>query len=161
MIRYFKILLIVFVGLQGLFYFISNAVNWEYAQMAVAAVFSQADSPAYPNLVVPAITSPFLIKLALIGIMTGELLVGLLCLKGAFDMWKMADGPADGFNASKRWAIAGCCVALIVWFGIFQVFGAALLQMWQGQVGVGSFEGAFMYHAASGIILIFVNQKDD
>lgn len=161
MIRYLKIILIVFVGLQGLFYFISNAVNWEYAQMAVSAVLSQADSPAYPNLVVPAITSPLLVKLALIGIMTGELLVGLVCLKGAFDMWKQADGPVDGFNAAKTWAIAGCCLALIVWFGIFQVFGAALLQMWQGQVGVGSFEGAFMYHAASGIILIFVNQKDD
>ncbi len=161
MIRYFKIALIVLVGLQGLFYFISNAVNWEYAQMAVGAVLGQADSPAYPNLVVPAITSPFLIKLALIGIMIGELLVGLLCFKGAFDMWKQASGDAAAFNASKVWAIAGCCTALIVWFGIFQVFGAALFQMWQSQVGVGSFEGAFMYLAASAIILVFVNQKDD
>ncbi|KCZ84290.1 small integral membrane protein [Hyphomonas adhaerens MHS-3] len=161
MIRYFKIALIVLVGLQGLFYFISNAVNWEYAQMAVGAVLAQADSPAYPNPVIPAITSPLLIKLALIGIMTGELLVGLLCFKGAFDMWKQASGDAGAFNASKTWAIAGCCTALIVWFGIFQVFGAALFQMWQGQVGVGSFEGAFMYLAASALIMIFVNQKDD
>nr|WP_321359574.1 DUF2165 family protein [uncultured Hyphomonas sp.] len=161
MIRYFKIALIVLVGLQGLFYFISNAVNWEYAQMAVGAVFGQADSPAYPNLVVPAITSPLLIKLALIGIMTGELLVGLLCFKGAFDMWKQVGGDAGTFNASKAWAIAGCCTALIVWFGVFQVFGAALFQMWQSQIGIGSFEGAFMYLSASALVMIFVNQKDD
>lgn len=160
MIRYFKIVLIVLVGLQGFFYFISNAVNWDYAQMAVGAVLGQGDSPAYPNLVVPSITSPVLIQIALVGIMAGELLVGLLCFKGAFDMWKVAKGSAVEFNASKSWAIAGCCTALIVWFGIFQVFGAALLQMWQSQVGVGSFEGAFMYHAASGLILIFVNQGD-
>ena len=161
MIRYFKIVLIVLVGLQGLFYFISNSVNWEYAQMAVGAILSQADSPAYPNLVVPAMTSPLLIKLALVTIMLGELLVALFCFKGAYDMWKTVNGPADRFNASKTWAVAGCCVAIIVWFGFFQVFGAALLQMWQSQVGIGSFEGAFMYHGASALILIFLNQKDD
>ena len=160
MIRYFKIVLVILVGLQGLFYFISNAVNWEYAQMAVGAVLGQADSPAYPNLIVPAITSPFLVKLALASIMTGELLVGLMCSKGAYDLWKQVNHDAAAFNAAKTWAIAGCCMALIVWFGIFQVFGAALFQMWQGQVGVGSFEGAFMYHAASAIILIFINQAD-
>ena len=160
MIRYFKIVLIVLVGLQGLFYFISNAVNWEYAQMAVGAIFGQADSPAYPNTIVPAITSPILIQIALAGIMTGELLVGLLCFKGAHDMWKQVRNEASAFNTAKTWAVAGCCTALIVWFGIFQVFGAALFQMWQSQVGSGSFEGAFMYHAASAIILIFVNQAD-
>ena len=160
MIRYFKIVLIVLVGLQGLFYFISNAVNWEYAQMAVGAVLGQADSPAYQNLIVPSITAPALTKLALIGIMTGELLVGLLCFKGTYDLWKQAGASAEAFNSAKTWAIAGCCTALIVWFGIFQVFGAALFQMWQGQVGLGSFEGAFMYHGASALILIFVNQQD-
>jgi len=161
MIRYFKIVLIVLVGLQGLFYFISNALNWEYAQMAVGAVLGQGDSPAYQNAIIPPLTSPALIQLALIGIMTGELLVGLLCFKGAFDMWGTVGGSSETFNASKTWAIAGCCTALIVWFGIFQVLGAALFQMWQGQVGLGSFEGAFMYHAASALILIFVNQKDE
>jgi predicted small integral membrane protein len=161
MIRHLKIVLIILVGLQGLFYFISNLVNWDYAQIGVGVVLSQADSGFYQNLVAPAITSPLLVKLALIGIMTGELCVGLLCFKGAFDMYLAAGGPSDGFNASKTWAILGCGLALIVWFGIFQVFGAALYQMWQGEVGISSFEGAFMYHAASALILIFVNQKDD
>ena len=120
MIRYLKIVLVVLVGLQGLFYFISNAVNFEYAQGAVGAVLSQADSPAYPNLIIPAIESPALVMLALLVIMAGELLVGF-----------------------------------------FQVFGAALLQMWQSQVGIGSFEGAFMYHGASALVLLFLNQKDE
>ncbi|GGB77630.1 DUF2165 family protein [Henriciella pelagia] len=161
MIRYFKIVLVVLVGLQGLFYFVSNAVNFEYAQGAVGAVLSQADSPVYQNLVIPGITAPAIIMLALIVIMTGELLVGLVCFKGAWDMFKTVKAPTADFNASKKWALAGCCIALIVWFGFFQVFGAALLQMWQSAVGVGSFEGAFMYHAASALILIFLNQKDD
>lgn len=161
MIRYLKIVLVVLVGLQGLFYFISNAVNFQYAQGAVGAVLGQADSPAYQNLVIPGITSPAIVTLALIVIMTCELLIGLISFKGAFDMHKAAGGPAEAFNASKKWAIMGCGLALIVWFGFFQVFGAALLQMWQSQVGIGSFEGAFMYHAASALILIFLNQRDE
>ena len=161
MIRYLKIVLVVLVGLQGLFYFISNAVNFEYAQGAVGAVLSQADSPAYPNLIIPAIESPALVMLALLVIMAGELLVGLVSFKGAFDMYRSAGAPAEQFNASKKWAILGCGIALIVWFGFFQVFGAALLQMWQSQVGIGSFEGAFMYHGASALVLLFLNQKDE
>ena len=161
MIRYFKIILVVFVGLQGLFYFLSNAMNFDAAQTVVGIVLSQADSPAYTNTVVPGITSPGLATIALIGIMIGELLVGLVSFKGAFDMFRSAGAPADEFNASKSWAVAGCCIAIIVWFGIFQVFGAALFQMWQGQIGVSSFEGAFIYHAASALILIFLNQRDE
>ena len=161
MIRYFKIILVLIVGLQGLSYFISNAVNFEYAQGAVAAVLSQADAPAYQNTVLPAITSPALVVVALIVIMLGELLVGLVSFKGAFDMYKSVKAPAAEFNASKTWAVAGCCIAIIVWFGFFQTIGAGLFQMWQSAIGVGSFEGAFMYHAASALVLIFLNQKDD
>ena len=161
MIRYLKIILILFVGLQGLFYFLSNLLNWEYAQLAVGAVLSQADAPFYQNNIVPGITNPLMVKLALAGIMTGELLVGLLCFKGAADMARNATARAEAFNAAKEWAILGCGLAIIVWFGIFQVFGAALFQMWQGEVGVSSFEGAFIYHGASALVLIFVNQKDE
>lgn len=68
--------------------------------------------------------------------------------------------PAE-FNAAKKFAIIGCGLALIVWFGIFQVLDGALFQMWQGETGIASFEGAFMYHAASALVLLFLNQPDD
>lgn len=161
MIRYLKIILVVLVGLQGLFYFLSNSFNFDSAQMAVGAVLSQADAPFYQNHIVPPITHPLLVKLALIGIMTGELLIGLLCFRGAATMLGAAGANAEIFNAAKKWAIMGCGLAIVVWFGIFQVFGAGLFQMWQGEIGISSFEGAFMYHGASALVLIFVNQKDE
>ncbi len=161
MIRIVKIILVVLVGLQGLFYFISNVLNWEFAQAAVGAVLSQADSPIYQNLIVPPITSPALVSLALATIMAGELLVGLISFKGALDMFARRSAPAADFNASKKYAILGCSMALFVWFGFFTVFGAALLQMWQGQVGAGSFQGAFIYLGTSAFVMLFVNQPDE
>ncbi|MEZ5894991.1 MAG: DUF2165 family protein [Parvularculaceae bacterium] len=161
MVRYLKIIMVALVGLQGLFYFLSNAVNWPAAKASVGAVLGQTDSPYYTNTIAPSITDPALVAIALAAIMTGELLVGLASLKGAADMFGKKDATAAEFNAAKTWAIMGCGLAIIVWFGIFQVFGAGLFQMWQGQVGIASFEGAFMYHAASALVLIFVNQKDE
>ena len=161
MIRYLKIILVVFVGLQGLSYFIANTINFDYALLAVGEVLSQRDSPAYQNMILPPVTDPLLLKLALVIIMTGELLVGVLCFIGAFNMLAAAGKPAAVFEASKKFAILGCGMALIVWFGGFTVIGAALFQMWQGQIGVASFEGAHMYLMPSGIILLFVNMKDD
>ncbi len=161
MIRYLKIILVVLVGLQGLFYFISNVVNFDSALAAVGLILSQADSSVYQNLIIPPITHPLLVKLALVTIMTGELLVGLISFKGAFDMVAKAGAPAADFNAAKTYAILGCGMALIVWFGFFTVFGTALLQMWQGQVGTGSFEGSHMYLMPCAVIMLFVNMKDD
>ncbi|MCB2099149.1 MAG: DUF2165 family protein [Parvularculaceae bacterium] len=160
MIRIVKIILVVFVGLQGLFYFISNAVNWDYAQAAVGAVLSQADAPFYKNLIVPPITNPTLVALATMTIMTGELLVGLISFKGAADLAAKAAAPAAEFNKAKTFAVLGCSMALIVWFGGFLVIGTALFQMWQGAVGVSSFEGAFMYLGSSAFVLLFLNQPD-
>ena len=93
--------------------------------------------------------------------MTGELLVGLVCFKGALDMFGKISAPAAEFNASKKFAVLGCCLALFVWFCGFQVIGAALFQMWQSPVGGPSFEGAYMYHGASAFVLLFLNQADD
>ena len=76
-------------------------------------------------------------------------------------MWAKASAPATDFNGAKTYAVLGCGMALIVWFGGFTVIGAALFQMWQGQVGVSSFEGAHMYLVPSGIVLLFVAMKDD
>lgn len=40
-------------------------------------------------------------------------LVGLMCFKGAYDLWKQVGHDAAAFNAAKTWAVAGCCMALI------------------------------------------------
>lgn len=157
-IRMLKIVLVVCVGLQALIYAISNLVNLDGAFGAVAYVFSMADHAAYPNHLGPPVTWAPLVWLALCTIIAGETMVGLLCFRGAFDMWRARRAPLAEFGRAKTNAILGCGLAMVVWIGLFMALGGAWFQMWQTEIGIGSLEGAFMYAISSGAVLLFVNQ---
>ena len=159
-IRIMKIILVVFVGLQGWFYVAGNLANWEAANAAVGYVLSMQGNEVYANAIFPAITSPALVTMVLLLIISGEFLVGALSLKGAWNLWQARAASADEFNAAKTTAILGAGMALLVWFGGFIVIGGALFQMWQSQIGVGSFNGAFIYAASSGLVLLFLSNPD-
>ncbi|MGB0132458.1 DUF2165 family protein [Dokdonella sp.] len=159
-IRFLKIVLVVFVGLQGWFYVAGNLANWDSGVGAVAYVLGMEGHEAYAAHIVPPITSPALISVAFLVIILGEFLIGALSLKGAWDLWQTRNRDADAFNGAKRYAILGAGMALVVWFGGFVVMGGALFQMWQTQMGSASFDGAFIYAATSGLVLLFVNSPD-
>lgn len=161
MIRYLKIILVVFVGLQGLFYFGANIANWEAARGAVGAVVAMGERPWYPVALIPALEGTAMAGLALIVILIGEFAVGAVSLLGAAKMAGAANKPADQFNKSKDLAILGCGLALLVWFGGFTVIGGALFQMWQHDLGQGSMGDAHRFLVGSGLVLLFVNMKDD
>ncbi len=159
-IRILKIVLVVFVGLQGWFYVAGNLANWDTAHWAVGYVLGMEGHEVYGTHIFPAITHPVLVTLALLLIITGEFLVGALSLKGAWDLMRVVGEPAEVFNSSKTCSILGCGMAMVVWFGGFIVIGGALFQMWQTELGSGSFEGAFIYGASSFLVLLFVNSPD-
>ena len=153
MLRWLKILLVLFVALQGLFHALQNLANLEAARGFVAAVLTRADQAAYPNTFAFGLESPALIGAALWTVIAGELLVGLLGLKGVWDMAR-ARGPA--FEAAKLYGLLACGLALLVWFGLFLVIGGGFFQMWQTELGSASMEGAFQFAAMSGIVMLFV-----
>ena len=159
-IRILKIVLVVFVGLQGWFYVAGNIANWDSGLGAVGYVLGMEGHEIYANHIFPPITSPVLVTIAFLIIISGEFLVGALSLTGAWHLWRARHGGADSFNSAKTFAILGAGMAMVVWFGGFVVIGGALFQMWQTQVGTGSFEGAFIYGATSALVLIFVNTPD-
>jgi predicted small integral membrane protein len=159
-IRVLKIVLVVCVGLQALIYAIQNLVNLDAAFGAVAYVFSMADHAAYPHHLGPPVTWAPLVWLALCTIIVGEALVGVLCLKGAIDMWRARSDAASVFARSKTSAVLGCGLAMVVWIGLFMALGGAWFQMWQTEIGIGSLEGAFMFAISSAVVLIFVNQAE-
>jgi predicted small integral membrane protein len=159
-IRILKIVLIIFVGLQGWFYVAGNLANWDAGFGAIAYVLGMEGHGVYGTHIFPAITSSALVTIAFITILVGEFLVGALSLKGAWDLWQARSADAKVFNSAKTFAILGAGMALVVWFGGFVVIGGALFQMWQTQVGTGSFNGAFIYAMTSGLVLLFVNNPD-
>lgn len=159
-IRYVKILLVVFVGLMALLYGVQNLVNLKAAHQVVAAVLAMADHEYYASSLGPAITSPFVSGLALATIIAGELAAGVVALKGARDLWANRNAPAAAFNGAKTWALLGCGIGMIVWFGFFLSIGGAYFQMWQTQLGAMSLEGALQYFVSCALIFIIVNMAD-
>ena len=160
LIRMSKIALVVFVGLQGLFSGLNNIVNFKQAISFVTGVLPMEGHAAYPNAFGPAITWPPLIVATLCVIIIGELLIAGLSFKGAYDMLRARNGPSGMFNMAKKYAVLGCAMALVVWFGMFLAVGGAYFQMWQTELGAAAMTGAFQYSMASGIILLFVQAPD-
>jgi predicted small integral membrane protein len=159
-IRYLKIILVVFVGLQGFLYVAGNIANWEAGLGAIGYVLGMQGHETYATHIFPPVTSPVLVTIAFLLILTGEFLVGALSFKGAWDLWNMRKGGTDSFNAAKTYAVLGAGMAMVVWFGGFIVIGGALFQMWQTQIGAGSFHDAFIFAASGGLVLLFVSNPD-
>ncbi|MEE9190294.1 MAG: DUF2165 domain-containing protein [Candidatus Neomarinimicrobiota bacterium] len=159
-IRYLKIILVVFVGLTGLLFVAGNIANWNAGRELVRYVLSMEGHEIYSTHIVPSVTNSALVTIAYLLILAGESLVGVLSLKGAWDLWSARKGSADDFNASKTYAILGTGMAMVVWFGIFIVIGGVLFQMWQTQIGTGSFRDSFILAAIGGLVLLFVSSPD-
>lgn len=159
-IRILKVVLVVCVGAQALFYALQNVVNLDAAYGAVGYVLSMADHAVYPHHFSPPITWAPLVWLALAAVIVGETLAGVLCGFGAWSMWRARRGSAGAFRRASETAVLGCGVAVVVWLGLFMAVGGAWFQMWQTEGGGNSLEGAFMYALSSAVVLLFVNQPE-
>ncbi|MCH7898402.1 MAG: DUF2165 family protein, partial [Proteobacteria bacterium] len=65
------------------------------------------------------------------------------------------------FNAAKSYAMAGCGVAIIVWFGLFSAIAGAYFQMWQTDAGLNALRDASVFSIQNGLILLILALKDD
>lgn len=160
-IRYLKIVLVLIMAAAGLLYALQNLTNLDAAYGVIAYVLGMTDQTYYPNKPGPAFTSPAVIWTALAAIVLAEFSLGVLAARGAWDMWRLRSAPAALFNGAKKYALLGCGLGVIVWFGFFIVGGGAYFQMWQTEVGANSLAGALQLGAASGIIFLMVNAADD
>ena len=160
-IRQLKILLVGFISLLCLAYAGQNIANLDAAYGSFAYVMSNADHAVYGSSFIPAITSPALLWIALILVVGCEFLAGILAAKGAFSMWSARNAPAAEFTESKKYALLGCGLGIVVWLGFFGVIGGAFFQMWQTAVGSASLTGAFQYSISCAAVFIIVNMTDN
>lgn len=161
MLRFLKILLVLFIGLHALIYAVQNVANLGPAHAALGYVLSNQGHEIYPNSMFFSVTSPVLQWAALWLVILGEAAVGFFAIKGAWDMLAVRKASAEKFHAAKTNGVIAAAIALLVWFGFFMTFGAAFFQMWQTEMGSGSMEGAFMYSMASAITMMFVYSTAD
>ncbi len=160
MLRYIKIVLVAFVGLEAVFYGLDNILNWSIGLSHVGFVLSQEGNEVYSASLVPAITNATMVAIAYASIITAEILTGLVALKGAADLFGVRGGTAAEFHKAKQTALIGCAMALLVWFCGFIVVGGSLFQMWQHPLGDGSFNGAFIIVMTAGLVYLIINAPE-
>jgi len=159
-VRYLKILFVVFVALLCLLYSLQNLVNLEACYGAFAYVLGGVDHAAYPTTLVPKLGAPALIWLALTIVVGLEFIGGVVAAKGAWDLWSNRSGSAAAFNGAKTYALLGCGIGIVIWMGLFCVFGGALYAMWQTDVGRGSLENAYQFFGSCALVFLIVNSAD-
>ena len=160
-VRHLKIVFVAFISLLCLFYGTQNVVNLDACYEAFAYVLGAVDHQVYQDQVIPATQSPAAIWLALTVVVGLEFIAGLCAAKGAWNLWSVRKATADVFNGAKTFALIGCGLGIIIWLGLFEVLGGALLMMWQTEVGRGSLENSYQFFGACALIFIIVNAADD
>lgn len=98
--------------------------------------------------------------LAYAGIILWEAVAGALCALGAWRLWRQRRTPAPVFQTAKSTAILGLTLSLLLWFTAFISIGGEWFLMWQSSTWNGQ-SAAFRMFACLGIVLLFLNQRDD
>ena len=160
-IRILKIVFVALISLLCLFYAAQNVINLNACYQAFAYVMGAVDHQIYPDSIFPAIHSPLVIWLVLVLVVTLEFAAGLLAAKGAWDLWGARKSPAADFKSAKTYALVGCGMGIVIWLGFFAVFGGALFQMWQTEIGAGSMDDAFQFFVSCALIFLIVNRADN
>lgn len=161
MLQKTKILLVATVALWGLVGALGNLMHWGETMGAVGAVTSMSTFEGGAESW-QATTNPAVLWLGALFIMLSKLAAGVLCSIGAWRMWQAQGGDAAGFATAKKFALAGCAVAVIMLFGGFIVIAESWFELWRSDALRGPvLESAFRYGGFIALIAIFVGMTDD
>ena len=161
MIRYIKIAMIASVSVFCLAYALQNVVNLEAAHLFVSYTTSMESHEKYASHFGPAVTSSAFHWIMLWVIIALEIAAGLLAAKGVIDMFMARKASAEVFNGAKTYAIAGCGVGILVWFGLFSAIAGPYFQIWQTEAGNNALQGSFWYSTQLALVWLLVSQKDE
>ena len=106
-----------------------------------------------------SITNESIWRAAYALIMAMEGLTALLLAMGAVMLLGRLRAPAEVFNRSKVWAVAGLTVGFALWFFGFMVIAGEYFAMWQSKEWNGQ-QAAFRITTEILAVLIFVSLPD-
>ena len=106
-----------------------------------------------------SITNESIWRVAYALIMAMEGLTAFLLALGAVMLLARLRAPAEVFNRSKVWAVAGLTVGFALWFFGFMVIAGEYFAMWQSKEWNGQ-QAAFRITTEILAVLIFVSLPD-
>lgn len=106
-----------------------------------------------------AITSSAVWTAGYWAIIATEAAVGFTLAFAAVQLAVNLRSNAAGFNAAKKYAIAGAGLGFLLWFTGFMVVGGEWFLMWQSREWNGQ-AAAFRFYMTLLAVVIFLNQPD-
>ena len=159
-VRLSKLALVAGLALMALMVTLNNITDYGSNEAFVRHVLAMDSVFPESTLRWRAVTDPGLQTAAYWGIIAAEGLTGLLFTIAAVQMAARLRAPRADFRASLRWVAAGTALAFLLWFVGFMVVGGEWFAMWQSGTWNGQ-NAAFRMFAILGVILLFLNQRDD
>jgi len=159
LIRLAKVTMIGSLAAYAFIVAYDNVVDYGSNYQFVRHVLSMDTTFPGNALMHRAITNESIWRAAYASIMAMEGLTALLLALGAVMLLGRLRAPADVFNRSKVWAVAGLTVGFALWFFGFTVIAGEYFAMWQSKEWNGQ-EAAFRITTEILTVLIFVSLPD-
>ncbi|SET08986.1 Predicted small integral membrane protein [Nitrosomonas marina] len=157
--RLSKVVLVWAVAFFALLVVFNNVTDYESNYTFVAHVLKMDTTFPGNTGMWRAIEAPWAHHLVYGLIILIEAIIAALCCYGGFYLFKARRNP-ELFNRSKRFAISGLTVGILLWFTGIIAIGGEWFLMWQSQVA-NSQQAAFRLVMILTAILIYLVQPDD
>lgn len=160
-IRLSKIIMVAAVAFYCLLTAFGNITDYAANLPAVERTLSMKD--VFPNSTITyrAITNPALQNAAYMFIISLESLTALLCVFGAWKLFKARKQTASVFNHAKNWSVAGLTLGVLVWQVIFMSVGGEWFGMWMSPMLNNALTTAFHIFITILVILVYLVSKDE
>lgn len=158
--RLAKTISVAGIGLLALLIVIGNTTDYYSNYFFVEHVLKMDTTFPDSHLHYRCINTSFLFHAGYILIILFEAFMAFCCIKGAWLMFRNIKKDASVFHASKKWAVAGIIIGILIWFVGFEVIGGEWFAMWQSAAwnGLAAAERVLSFLA---LVLILLHLKEE
>lgn len=158
--RLAKTISVAAIGLMTLLIVIGNTTDYYTNYFFVKHVLSM-DS-IFPDIHIHyrSINNTFFFNALYIFIILLEAFMAFCCVKGSWQMFRSLKKDGIVFHESKKWAVAGLIIGILIWFVGFEVIGGEWFAMWQSSTwnGLAAAERILSFLV---LVLILLHFKDE
>lgn len=161
MLRAVKVLLVLAIGIWALVGAVGNLADWHGVVDKVRGTTTML-TVSGGEQDWRATSNPMVIYLGAAMIPAAKTLSGVLCLAGAWRMWRARVESSAAFETAKALGLAGCGVILLMLFAGWIVIADTWFQGWRSEtLQNGALNTALRYAGFVGLIALFVAARED
>lgn len=159
-LRLVKALSVLSIGIMAFIIVIGNVTDYYSNYYFVEHVMKMDTTFPGSNLRYRNINNPIFFHAVYVIIIILEMVMCIFCLVGSWKLFKHLKSDAPMFHESKKWAIAGLALGMLIWFFGFEVVGGEWFAMWQSATwnGLASAERIVSFIV---LTLILLHLKDE